>query len=205
MTQKPGCVVGCVRWIPISTLQDHSLYLWWENGRVEMLWIAWISPNSLNLGVKTEKHIVVTILEHTYQSQPYPTIHYTYNEKLERLTCCQLLESIQTYSIMVWNVGYWSPNRHFHDSKARVCRWLREMNSNLNIGNPFIIYIINRALSCPSVCVCVCVSVNVTKIWEKIQKDTWSVCHPKNKKPNLGKLRWKIPGLSVTSKNKNRT
>ena len=54
-TQKPGCGVGCGWWIQISTLRNHSLYLWWENGRVEMLWIAPISPNSLNLGVKSGK------------------------------------------------------------------------------------------------------------------------------------------------------
>ena len=29
-----------------------------------------------------ENHIVATILEPIYQSQPSPTIHYTYNEKL---------------------------------------------------------------------------------------------------------------------------
>ena len=52
-TQKPGCGVGCGWWIQISTLQNHSLYLWWENGRVGMLWIAQISPNSLNLDVKS--------------------------------------------------------------------------------------------------------------------------------------------------------
>ena len=58
-------------------------------------------------------------------------------------------------------------------------------------------------MSCLSVCVLV--SIRYEKRYKKIQKDTWSVCHPKNKKPNLGKLRWKIPGLSVTSKNKNLT
>ena len=33
----------------------------------------------------TEKHVVVTILEPTRQSQPSPTIHYTYNENVERV------------------------------------------------------------------------------------------------------------------------
>ena len=32
----------------------------------------------------TEKHVVVTILEPTHLSQPPPTIHYTYNEKLDK-------------------------------------------------------------------------------------------------------------------------
>ena len=49
----------------------------------------------------TEKHIVVTILEPIYQSQPSPTIHYTYNEKLEGLRCCDILESIRNHTISV--------------------------------------------------------------------------------------------------------
>eukprot|EP00956_Cyclotella_meneghiniana_P017860 scaffold29407_cov76-Cyclotella_meneghiniana.AAC.1 len=32
---------------------------------------------------RTGKHVVVTILEPTQQSPPYPTIHYTYNGMLE--------------------------------------------------------------------------------------------------------------------------
>ena len=55
----------------------YSLFSWRENGRVEMLWIAHISSsNSLNLTLTpnvTEKHIVVTIIEHIYQSQPSST------------------------------------------------------------------------------------------------------------------------------------
>ena len=38
----------------------------------------------------TEKHVVVTILVPTHQSQPCKTIHYTYNEKLEGLRCCDI-------------------------------------------------------------------------------------------------------------------
>ena len=32
-----------------------------------------------------QKHVVVTIIEPIYQSQPSPTIHHTYNEKLKGL------------------------------------------------------------------------------------------------------------------------
>ena len=83
-----------------------------------MLWIAPISPNSLNLGVKsgkqvsqlwphtvTEKHVVVTILEPTHQSQPSPTIHYTYNDILEGLGCCELPKPFNTHAIWVGNVS----------------------------------------------------------------------------------------------------
>ena len=53
----------------------------------------------------------VTILEPVYQSQPSPTIHYTCNEsRLEGMWCYELQESIQTYFILVWKVGYWSQN-----------------------------------------------------------------------------------------------
>ena len=49
-TQKPGCSDCYTCWIQISTLQNHSSYLQWDIERVEMLSIARISPNSLNLG-----------------------------------------------------------------------------------------------------------------------------------------------------------
>ena len=97
-----------------------------------MLWNAWISPNLLNLGFKSwktgkptltpsmiEKHVVVTILEPTHKSQPPPTIHYTYIEKLEGLRCCHLLESIWKHTILVWNVGYWSWSCHHPWLKSR--------------------------------------------------------------------------------------
>ena len=49
----------------------------------------------------TETHVVVTIIEHIYQSQPSPTIQYTYDETLEGLRCCDIHKSIKTYSILV--------------------------------------------------------------------------------------------------------
>ena len=38
------------------------------------------------------------------KSQPCPTIHYTYNEILEGLRCCELPESVSTHSIWVQKV-----------------------------------------------------------------------------------------------------
>ena len=35
------------------------------------------------------------------KSQPYITIHYTYNEALEGVGCCELPKSVQTHSILV--------------------------------------------------------------------------------------------------------
>ena len=93
-TQKPGCGDGSTWWNQISSLHNHSLYIQWDIERVEMLWTAPISPNSLNLEVKSgegpsqlwphpwlKQHVVASIIETTHQSQPSPTIHYTYNKK----------------------------------------------------------------------------------------------------------------------------
>ena len=51
----------------------------------------WITGKPTLTPPVTEKHVVVTILEPTPQSQPSPTIHYTYNEKLKGLRCCDIL------------------------------------------------------------------------------------------------------------------
>ena len=58
---------------------------------------------------QTQKQVVVTILEPIYQSQPCKTIHHTYNETLKGSSCCEILEQIQTYSILVWNIGFSEP------------------------------------------------------------------------------------------------
>ena len=50
LTQKLGCGDGCGGWILISTMSNHLTYKRWKIGRVEMLWIAWISQYTLNLG-----------------------------------------------------------------------------------------------------------------------------------------------------------
>ena len=83
--------------------QSKLTQSWWE---------SWIRAKPTLTPPVTETHVVVTIIEHIYQSQYSPTIHYTHDETLEGLRCCEILESIQTYSILVWNVGYWSRNRH---------------------------------------------------------------------------------------------
>ena len=67
----------------------------------------------------TEKHVVVTIIEHIYQSQCSQTIHYTYDETLEGLRCCEILDSIKTCSILVRSVGYCSRNCHHPQLKSQ--------------------------------------------------------------------------------------
>ena len=68
----------------------------------------WNSGQAIFNPIHDLKHVVMTVLEPICQSQPSPTIHYTYNETLERSSCCKILEAIQTHSILVWNVGAWS-------------------------------------------------------------------------------------------------
>ena len=53
----------------------------------------------------TGKHVVVTILEPTQQFPPYPTIHYTYNEMLDGLRCCEILECIRKHTILCEMLG----------------------------------------------------------------------------------------------------
>ena len=102
----------------------------------------WITAKPTLTPHMTEKQVVVTILEPIYQSPPSPITHYTYNEKLEGLRCCEILALIQTYSILVWNVGYTGAKIvTTHDSKAGVRWWLWIVNSNLKLAHPFIILI----------------------------------------------------------------
>ena len=96
-----------------------------------MLWIAQISPNSLNLVVKSGmqasqldptcdwKTHCGDHYKHIYQSYPCKIIQYTYDETLGGLICCEILESIQKHSILVWNVGYWSWNRYHPQLKSQ--------------------------------------------------------------------------------------
>ena len=153
-TEKSGCGDGYTCWILISTLHNHSIYQQWDTERVKLEWIAWISPKSLNLGVKsgiqvtpiltplmTQKHVVVTIWEFRYQSQPSWTIQYTDDETLGGLRCNEILRSIQTYSILVWNVG--GPGAEIvttRDWKVRVWWWLCMLNINLNLAQNHSLY-----------------------------------------------------------------
>ena len=101
----------------------------------------------------TEKHIVVTIIKHIYQSYPCKIIQYTYDETLGGLICCEIHESIQTHSILVWNLGYLSQNISHHPQlkKATVWHWLWMMNSNLNLAKPFIILMVREWKGCDAV------------------------------------------------------
>ena len=47
---------------------------------------------------------VVRVLEDEFQSPPSPTIHYTYNDTLEGLGCCELYELVSTHTIWVRKV-----------------------------------------------------------------------------------------------------
>ena len=69
-------------------------------------WV-WAKPNFYPL--TTRKQVVVRILEPIHQSQPCLTIHYTYNERLERSSWYEMADSVYIYSFLVWNVGTYQP------------------------------------------------------------------------------------------------
>ena len=50
--RKIGCSKHFRAHAPIWTMYNHSLYLWWEIGWVELIWNGWISLYMSNLGVK---------------------------------------------------------------------------------------------------------------------------------------------------------
>ena len=116
-SRKKGCGDHFCAHIPISTMSNHSLYLWREIGRVEMLWNGWISLYRLYLGMKCRGHAPKFSSPVTQkpgcddgcggwiQSPPSPTIHYTYNDILEWLRCCELPESVSTHTIWVRKVS----------------------------------------------------------------------------------------------------
>ena len=58
----------------------------------------------------TETHVVVTIIEHTYQSHSSPTIHHMHNVNLEGLRCYEIVESINPNKLhlCVKGNGYWN-------------------------------------------------------------------------------------------------
>ena len=102
------------------------------------MWIASISTYTLHLGVKRrgpESSQIVTFLtqkpgcgamvvQDYFLSQPRLTIHHTHDDIFEGegSSWCELLESVQTHSILVWSAGAQKtqPNFHLPDSKIRV-------------------------------------------------------------------------------------
>ena len=59
------------------------------------------------------------VVENEFQSQPFPNIHHTNDETLEGSSWCELLESIQTHSFLVWKVGVYA-NPTFSPPMART-------------------------------------------------------------------------------------
>ena len=90
-----------------------------QSKHTESLGEKWRTAKQTLTPPVTGKHVVVTTLEPTQQSPPHPTIHYTFNEMLEGLRCCEILESIRKHTILVWNVGAWIQNRHHPRLKSR--------------------------------------------------------------------------------------
>ena len=101
---KIGCGDHFSAHRPISTLSNHSLYLLWKIGWVELIWNGWFGVYTLNQGVKRrdpsqnfhhrwlKSQGVVMVVGCQFQSPPSLTIHYTYIDTLEGLGCCELPE-----------------------------------------------------------------------------------------------------------------
>ena len=53
---------------------------------------------------RLKSRCVIMVVGDEFKSQPCKTIHYTHNETLEGLSWCELLESVQTHSILMWKV-----------------------------------------------------------------------------------------------------
>ena len=137
---------------PISPFSNLSIYLWWDIGRVEMLWNSWINPHTLHLGVNCwglisrnchhpwlKSQGVALVVDDEYKSQHFKTIHYTYYEILERLRCCEKFKSVQSHSILEWKVEFRQDDFNpTHNSKSRCGDHFRihipiSMFSNLSI------------------------------------------------------------------------
>ena len=59
--------------------------------------------NCLHASLKSQG--AVMSIGNVFQSQHCMTIYYMYDETLEGSSCCEMLESVQTHSILVWKVG----------------------------------------------------------------------------------------------------
>ena len=53
MTEKSRCGDEYTLWIPISTMYNHLFILQWDMRAANLLWNAWLSPNTLDLDVKS--------------------------------------------------------------------------------------------------------------------------------------------------------
>ena len=61
---------------------------------------------------------VLMVMHDEFKYQPCPTIHYTHNEMLEGSSWCELPESVQSHTILVWSVGVCQAKSvPAHDSK----------------------------------------------------------------------------------------
>ena len=61
----------------------------------------------------------MTINVPIYQSQPCLTIHYTYEERLTKLSWYEMSRAVHSHTILVWNVGTMQQNFHHPWLKSR--------------------------------------------------------------------------------------
>ena len=147
VTGKWGCGDGCGRLIPISTLSNNLSYLWLETGRVELMWMSWISVNILNLGAKCG-YMGQAKFVPTHYSKIGCSDHFIDQIPISTLSNHLFYYSWEIGSIeLVWNgwislctlnlgVKRKGPGAEIvttRDSKVGVWWWLWRMNSSLNL------------------------------------------------------------------------
>ena len=99
----------------ISTLSNHSLYLYNEmleglrcceilesiRKHTILVWKVGYWSRICHPPI-TQSGCMVIVIHDDLRSEPCLTIHYTYNEILEGLRCCELPQSVQTHWILGW-------------------------------------------------------------------------------------------------------
>ena len=91
--------------------QSKHTQMWKVGLWIQHLFYPWIKNQHAKI-----------VLEHEVQSQPYLTIQYTYMRILEGSSCCGMLLTIQTHTILMWKVGIWIQHLSYPWIKKSVCR-----------------------------------------------------------------------------------
>ena len=151
--QKSTCSDGFRQWIPISTIFYHSLWPWWDIGRVKLQWNACTNPNLHNLvvavgdmdtalspplwlkksawcsdGFRQWISISTKSPHSLYSQEDIGSVKLLWNACSNPIThnlvvACSILANIVSTC----------------DSKISLQWWFQTVNSNLNLVSPFII------------------------------------------------------------------
>ena len=84
--------MGCCE--TLESMRTYSILVWSVEG----------SSPKCHHHLRLKSPGVVTIIHVEFNSQACKTIHYALNETLKGFRCCDLPESVQPHSILVWKV-----------------------------------------------------------------------------------------------------